>query len=610
MVRNYSIGLRITIIISLLALVIISLLATIVLTAGSVKDSGIAEAQQVMLEGEQGKIKLGTHTIAQALGKALAGIDDDAEQAKIIGNYINDIRFEADKSGYYFVYRGTVVFVHPVQPKLVGSDLGQTKDANGVYYVSELNKVAQRGGGFVSFIFGKPQAGDGVANAPKLAYAEKIPGTDLWISTGIYIDNVDAYKADMEKRSSDAMFWRMAEIIGLVLAMGVFVLLPLCVFTVRSISLPLRETTLAAEQIASGNLEVHLEAAGRDEVTTLQKSLLKMAQNLQTSFANAQAKEAEALAQAAEARKAVTLAEDAMHKADAAKVEILKAAARLEEAAHGVEATANSISKSTSGVKNGTELQDSRIRDILVAMEQLSGSVLEVSRSASTAAQNSEESRLKVEAGVRLAEESGGAMQELHTLTEQLTQNIHKLGEQSDSIGKIMNVINDIADQTNLLALNAAIEAARAGEAGRGFAVVADEVRKLAEKTMVATHEVRGAITAIQDLAKMNITGMDEAVNSIRRVNQLSTDTVAALTQVQDTAKEAAAEVQSIAAAVDEQSSSSSHVAELISEVSTIASENSSLVSTADAELRVLASEAGKLLDLVSELREAESDSE
>lgn len=175
MLNNFSIGLRITALIGIMVIAIMALLATAVFTANNVKNSGISDAQKVMLDGEKAKIKLGTHTLAQALGKALNGISDPVEQAAIISNYINDIRFEADKSGYYFVYHGTVAFVHPVQPQLVGKDLDQTHDANGVYYVSELHKAAQKGGGFVQFIFGKPQVDGSVANTPKLGYVEMIP---------------------------------------------------------------------------------------------------------------------------------------------------------------------------------------------------------------------------------------------------------------------------------------------------------------------------------------------------------------------------------------------------------------------------------------------------
>ena len=605
MVRNYSIGVRLAAIIGMLLLVMAGLVATIIFTAQSVKNSGIADAQQVMLEGEKQKIKLGTHTIAQSLGKSLTGVTDPAEQAAIISNHINDIRFEADNSGYYFVYRGTVVFVHPIQPALVGKDLGKTGDANGVLYVSELNKAAKRGGGFVSFIFGKPQPNGSVANAPKLAYVEMIPGTDLWISTGIYIDNIDVYKAGMEKRMSDDLFQRMLIVVGCVLALLLLVVLPLCVATLRSITRPLKETTLAAERIAGGKLDVRLQTDGKDEIAELQQSLQRMADNLRTSFAAVQAKEAEALSQAEEAKKAVRHAQEASRKADAANADMMQAAARLETAAHEMEEFARNISRSTSGVKDGTSTQDSRVRQILSSMEQLNASVLEIARSASTAAEQAEESRLKVESSAQFARQSGKAMTEMRSLSETLTGNIHKLGEQSNTIGKVIGVINDIADQTNLLALNAAIEAARAGDAGRGFAVVADEVRKLAEKTMLATQEVGSSILAVQELAQVNITSMDAAMKSMNHVSGLSEETVGALNEVQGTVKEAAAQVQSIAAAVDQQSASNAAVITLIGEVSTIASANTGLVSEADSELRGLVKKAGELRALVTQLRKA-----
>ncbi|MDR1124961.1 MAG: HAMP domain-containing methyl-accepting chemotaxis protein [Deltaproteobacteria bacterium] len=419
------------------------------------------------------------------------------------------------------------------------------------------------------------------------------------------MDNVDVYKADMEKRMSSALFSRMLVVIGGVLALVLLVLAPLCVMTVRSISGPLRETTRAAEQIAGGNLEISLAAQGKDEVAALQNALGRMAGNLKTSFAAVRAKEAEALFQANEAKKAVSLAEESMRKADAANTGMVDAAARLEAAAHEMESTASNISDSTAGVKKGTMTQDERVREILAAMEELSASVLEISRGAGTAAEKSEESRLKVESGTKLARQSGSAMQELRKRTDELTANINRLGEQSANIGKIINVINDIADQTNLLALNAAIEAARAGDAGRGFAVVADEVRKLAEKTMQATREVHSSIAAIQGLAKINVSGMEDAAAAMGRVNSLNDETLGALTDINKAVQEASNQVQSIAAAVEAQSASNNAVTELVGQVSGIASENNALVAQADDELRALVRKAGELLQLVSKLRQA-----
>ncbi|MDR2604508.1 MAG: cache domain-containing protein, partial [Desulfovibrio sp.] len=370
MLRTISIGKRIIAAIVFLLAVIAALVVTVVLTAQNVKDSGINDAMEVMLQGQKEKLRLGTSTIAHALGKALQGVESPDRQAEIIGNYINEIRFEEDKSGYYFVYRKTVVFVHPAQPKLVGTDLGQTKDANGVYYVADLYKAAQRGGGFVSFIFGKPRPDGSVVNAPKLAYVEMIPGTDLWISTGIYIDNIDTYKALMEERISKSLFNRMVAVLGGILGI-LLILVPLCVFIVRSIAAPLLETTHAAEQIAAGDLNVTLSAEGNDEITILQKSLLSMVESLRSSFSKIQIKESEALAQAGEARKAAEKVQEAMRNVDTVNAEMTKVALHLEASVHDMETTAGQISGTTTGVKAGIDKQTARLSEILKAVERL-----------------------------------------------------------------------------------------------------------------------------------------------------------------------------------------------------------------------------------------------
>ncbi|MDR3342542.1 MAG: methyl-accepting chemotaxis protein [Treponema sp.] len=586
MLRNIAIGTRIVAIIFILLFSIVALLGTVFFTAQSVKDSGIADAEKVMLEGQQEKVALGTETMAVVLSKALKGITDSAQQYEIIRNFIYDYRFEADKSGYFFVYRGTVAFVHPVQPQLEGTDIGLTKSGDSA---RTLFKLAQQGGGFLSFVFGKPQPDGSVVDAPKLAYSTMIPGTDLWISTGIYIDAIDIYKASMEQRISAALTRRMSIIIGSILAMLAFILVPFCVFTLRSIISPLRETLQAAEQLASGNLSMTLSVSGNDEITVLQQAFLHMAGNLKASFTAVQAQEAEALAQAEEARKATD--------------KVMEVARQVEKAAHDVEVTVNSISQSADEVKTGGNIQTDRINGIRTSMEQLSAGVHQIADSAEIAAHHSQVSDEKVEAGVCMVKESGKAIQSLHALAGNLTENINKLGEQSNKIGDIMKFIGDIADQINLLAMNASIEAAHASEAGRGFAVVAGEVRKLAEKTRSAAHEVDGSISDMQNLAKINITDMETAVTSIFQVAERSEKTVASLTEAQAIVKDAMLQVQSIAAAVTQQSSSSNQVSSLVNEVSGIAMDNNRLIIKVDEELHALLRKSTDLLDLVSELR-------
>jgi methyl-accepting chemotaxis protein len=589
MLRNISIGVRIGAVVAILILAIAVLIVTVELSAQSVKKSGLVNAEQVMYEGQQDKLKLGTQTMATALSKALAGVSDAQEQHDIISSYIKDYRFETDSSGYYYTYKGTVIFMHPTLPQREGEDLGQTKDVNGVYYVRQLYENALKGGGFVSFTFPKPGPNGNMQDAPKLAYVEYISGTDIWISTGIYIDNIDTFLTSMDKKQTEELRQRMLIILSSLGAVLLLIFLPLCVFTLRSIIKPLKETVYAAEQFASGNLSVNLQVQGNDEIASLQKAFQQMAVNLKSSFSAVESKEKEALARADEAHKATD--------------KILKIAVQVEKASHEVEDSVSSISNSAAGVKSGGKSQTEKINEIHNSMDQLRSGVIRIAHSAGSAADQSEVSNKRVEAGVDMAEESGKAMKELHNLTGNLSENINRLGEQSNNIGTIMKVITDIADQIDLLAMNASIEAAHAGESGRGFAVVAGEVRKLAEKTRAAAKEVDGSIIDMQKLAKLNINNMENAVSSIAKVTDLSEKTVDSLTGAQSTVKEVMLQVQSIAAAVGEQSVSSEVVSNLVDDVSGIAEKNDHLIIRVDDEVKALLHKSIELLDLVSELK-------
>ena len=146
--------------------------------------------------------------------------------------------------------------------------------------------------------------------------------------------------------------------------------------------------------------------------------------------------------------------------------------------------------------------------DTSAGMEQMSASIVEVARNSGQAASNAVKTQQEAGQGATLVRQVINSVNHVHEQTQAMKVDLTALGKQADSIGAIMDVINDIADQTNLLALNAAIEAARAGEAGRGFAVVADEVRKLAEKTIGATKQVGENISGMQTAARQSISSM------------------------------------------------------------------------------------------------------
>ncbi len=185
-----------------------------------------------------------------------------------------------------------------------------------------------------------------------------------------------------------------------------------------------------------------------------------------------------------------------------------------------------------------------------------------------------------------------------------LNENMRKLEEQARDIGAIISVINDIADQTNLLALNAAIEAARAGEAGRGFAVVADEVRKLAEKTMQATQEVSSSIGAIQKVADTNLASMGKVFSNIETADSLSLRSGEMLRDIVQGAENSAAQITGIAAAAEQQSATSEEINGVIVSISKITQRTADNARDFSSALHSLDQRIGELNTIVTDLKQ------
>ncbi len=334
------------------------------------------------------------------------------------------------------------------------------------------------------------------------------------------------------------------------------------------------------------------------------ESIVAMVAALKSHIDHAKEESRKAQEAAEQARKAQIVAEEATARAETARKEgLLDAATQLEGVVNVIASASEELSAQIEQSSHGAEQQAHRIADTATAVEEMNATVIEVAKNAGAGANLSASTQSKAKEGDDVTTKCRRAMDEVQAETIGLKTNMDTLSVHAQAINEIMTVISDIADQTNLLALNAAIEAARAGEAGRGFAVVADEVRKLAEKTMSSTQDVGKAIQAIQESSKEGVRRMDQAVGKVNLAADLAEKCGAALAEILSLAEQTADQVRSIATASEEQSASSEEIARSVEHVNTIASETSQAMGEASKAVSELAAQAQNLSRIITQLK-------
>ncbi|RAI44381.1 methyl-accepting chemotaxis protein [Rhodoplanes roseus] len=398
---------------------------------------------------------------------------------------------------YFFVadMNGRMV-MHPIARELVGTDVTNLKDADGVRIVSGLIDLVRRDGrGVLAYVWPKPGSDK---PQPKISYAAGYAPWNWIVTTGVYVDDLEAQTWAATRRA--------------LLAASVVLLITLAVSMVaaRRITTPLQRMTATMKSLAAGALEVAIPGTGRrDEIGEMAGAVAVFKANaIERQRLEAQQKEAEARAETQRREDMHRLADRFETAVGGIIATVSSAATELEATATTLTRTADTTQRISGTVSVASEEASTNVQAVAAATNEMSSSVGEISR--------------QVQASSRIADE---AVRQAEKTDARVTD----LSQAATRIGDVVKLITAIAEQTNLLALNATIEAARAGEAGKGFAVVAQEVKALAAQTGKATGDISAQIAGMQAATADSVTAIKEISGTIGKIAEISSAIAAAV---------------------------------------------------------------------------------
>ena len=404
-----------------------------------------------------------------------------------------------------------------------GKNRFDMQDANGKYLIREIIKNGmQPGGGFTDYQFPKP--GDSTP-LPKRSYSLQFQPFGWVIGTGNYVDDLEAIirnaSDDNRKHLIEGVYLIVGATVTLLIIIGVISILVTKRLIGRLGTEP-EQLEEIAKLVADGDLTVRFDKANGG----VYGAMKTMVENL---------------------RQIMDMVNRSAQEVSAASVELHANAQNTADGSHEVVSQAGTVA---------------------TASEEMSATSSDIANSCHHAAESSSHASQTAQAGAVIVRNTVEGMNRIADKVRSSAGVVEQLGTRSDQIGAIVATIEDIADQTNLLALNAAIEAARAGEQGRGFAVVADEVRALAERTTKATREIGEMIKSIQGETRLAVSAMVDGVNEVERGTSEAARSGQALEEILSQINEVTGQINQIATAAEEQTATTREISSNIHQIS------------------------------------------